>query len=157
MNVPIRSRLVAVTVAAVCAAAVAPVAAADAVYHSEHLDLAAVGNAPLRSGFVQNIKAQGPMVYAHEIFVLNGAAPNTTYTVARNFFFLDPDCSGGFAFRSPVATLDTNAAGNGREDIFVRPSEVPSFFQGIHGVTWTVTDSTGTVVYQTICTAVTLD
>ena len=157
MNVPIRARFVAVTVAAVCAAALAPVAAADAVYQSEHLDLAAVGDAPLRSGFVQNIKAQGPMVYAHEIFVLNGAVPNTTYTVTRNFFFLDPDCSGGFAFQSSVATLGTNAAGNGRADIFVRPSEVPSFLQGVHGVTWTVTNSAGTVVYQTACTAVTLD
>jgi hypothetical protein len=140
-----------------CAAALAPLAAADAVYHSEHLSFAAIGGAPLRSGFVQNIKAQGPKVYAHEIFVLNGAVPNATYTVNRNFFFLDPECADGSAFRSPVATLETNAAGNDREDVFVRPSQIPPAFRGVHGVMWTVTSSTGAVVYQTTCTAVTLD
>jgi hypothetical protein len=40
--------------------------------------LVPVAGAPLRSGFVQNIKAEGPHVYAHEIFVLNGAAPGAT-------------------------------------------------------------------------------
>jgi hypothetical protein len=156
MNGPSRSRLVALTVASLCAAAGAPVAAADAVYHSEHLALAAVGDAPLRSGFVQNIKAQGPMVYAHEIFVLNGAAPNTTYTVTRNFFFRDPDCAGS-ANSDLVAELNTNAAGNAREGIAIGPSQIPPFLQGVHGITWTVTDSAGSVAYQTTCTAVTLD
>ena len=65
----------------------APFAAADRVYHSEHLRFEPVGGAPLRSGFVENIKAKGPRVYAHEIFVLNGARPLATYTVTRNFFF----------------------------------------------------------------------
>lgn len=57
----------ALATAAVAVAALAPLAAADAVYHSEHLDLVPVGNAPLRSGFVQNIKAEGPTIYAHEV------------------------------------------------------------------------------------------
>ncbi|MEP7334819.1 MAG: hypothetical protein ABI717_03470 [Actinomycetota bacterium] len=157
MNLQIGVRCLAFAGAAMCAAALAPLAAGDAVYHSEHLNLAPVGGAPLRSGFVQNIKAEGPRVYAHEVFVLNGAVLNATYTVTRNFFFLDPRCAGGSAFRSPVATLQTNAAGNGREDVFVRPSEVPPAFRGVHGVIWTVTDSAGAVVYQTTCTAVTLD
>ena len=47
-----------------------------------------------RSGFVENIKAQGPQVYAHELFVLNGASPRTTYTVLRDFCFRDPECAG---------------------------------------------------------------
>ncbi len=71
-----------VAAAAVPVAALAPLAAADAVYHSEHLDLAPVGSAPLRSGFVQNIKAEGPNVYAHEVFVLNGAVPNARTAAA---------------------------------------------------------------------------
>ena len=66
--------------------ALAPAASADAVYHTEHLGLTPVGGAPLRSGFVQNIKAEGPTIYAHEIYVLNGAQPNTTYTVTNNFY-----------------------------------------------------------------------
>ena len=50
------------------AALLPPAAAADSVYHSEHLRLTPVAGAPLRSGFVENIKAEGPRVYAHEIF-----------------------------------------------------------------------------------------
>ena len=126
-------------------------------YHSEHLALTPVGSAPLRSGFVENIKAEGPTVYAHEIFVLNGASPNTTYTVTRNFFFLQPDCSGdGLVFNDEVAVLQTNAAGNARGDLIVRPADVAGA-EGRSGVFWSLADETGLVVYRTACTAVTLD
>ena len=37
-------------------------------------------------GFVQNIHANGPNVYAHEQYVLNGANPKTTYRVVLNIF-----------------------------------------------------------------------
>jgi hypothetical protein len=142
--------------AAAAAALVAPTAAADRVYHSEHLRLTPVGGAPLRSGFVENIKAEGPRVYAHEIFALNGARARTTYTVTRNFFFLDPECDGQVVFPSDVATLRTNTSGNARGDVFVRPSEVAGF-EGVHGVRWTVQDASGALAYRTRCTAVTLD
>ena len=146
--------VLAVTVAIV--AARAPLAAADAVYHTEHLALTPVGGAPLRSGFVQNIKAQGPNVYAHELFVLNGAAPNTTFTVTRRFFFLDPECDGTLVFPSDLTTLESNQAGNAKDDIFVRPEDTAGF-AGVHGVLWTVTDGHGAIRYRTVCTAVTLD
>src|SRR5215211_3251163 len=135
-----------------------PPAHADRVYHSEHLALTPVGGAPLRSGFVQNIKAEGPRVYAHEIFVLNGALPRTTYTVSRNLFPFDPDCSGeNGVFTSAVGNLRTNAAGNARDDTKVTPEEVAGF-EGVHGVRWTVVqNATGALVYRTGCTAVTLD
>jgi hypothetical protein len=133
------------------------VASADRVYHSQHLALTPVGSAPLRSGFVENIKAEGPRVYAHEVFVLNGASPDTTYTVTRNFFYLQPDCSGdGPVFTDEVAVLQTNAAGNARGDVLVRPADVAGA-EGLSGVFWSVADETGTVVYRTACTAVTLD
>jgi hypothetical protein len=136
--------------------AVTPVRA-DRVYHSEHLDLVAVGGAPLRSGFVQNIKAEGPEVYAHEILVLNGARPRAAYTATRNFFPFDPDCDGdNGVFASEVATLITNGSGNARGDVFVRPDEVAGF-EGVHGVLWTVHNGAGAVVYRTRCTRVTLD
>jgi hypothetical protein len=140
-----------------CAALVPPFAAADRVYHTEHLSLAAVGGAPLRSGFVQNIKAEGPRIYAHEIFVLNGARKRTTYTVTRDFFFQDPECAGSLVFHDEdIAELRTNASGNAREDVFVEPAEVAGF-EGVHGVMWTVRDAGGAVAYRTACTAVTLD
>lgn len=139
-------------------AAFAPPAAADMVYHSEHLELAPVGGAPLRSGFVENIKAEGPEVYAHEISVLSGALQETTYTVKRHVFPFDPDCSGeNGVFSSQVAGLRTNAAGNARSDAKVTAEDVAGF-EGVHGVEWTVThDPTGVLAYQTTCTAVTLD
>jgi hypothetical protein len=61
----------------IAALALAPAAGADRVYHSEHMTLTPVDTAPLRSGFVQNVHANGPNVYAHEIYVLSGALPNT--------------------------------------------------------------------------------
>jgi hypothetical protein len=149
--------LLRLTASALVVAALTPsTASADRVYHTEHLSLTAVGGAPLRSGFVQNIKAEGPRVYAHEIFVLNGARPKTAYTVTRDFFFLDPECDGQLVFHSPVATLQTNASGNARGDVFVRPADVAGF-EGVHGVMWTVRQAGGAIAYRTRCTAVTLD
>ena len=151
-------RLLWLTASAAAFAALAPLpAAADRVYHSEHLDLAAVGGAPLRSGFVQNIKAEGPRIYAHEIFVLNGAGRRTTYTVTRDFFFKDPACVGSAVFHDEdIATLRTNASGNARGDVFVEPADVAGF-EGVHGVTWTVRVAGGAIAYRTSCTTVTLD
>ena len=130
-------RLPLLTVTALVLAA--PTASADQVYHSEHLNFVTVGGAPLRSGFVQNIKAQGP-----------------TYTVTRDFFVFNPKCDGEADFHSPVATLRTNASGNAKADVFVRPAEVAGF-EGVHGVTWTVHQAGGAIAYRTLCTAVTLD
>jgi hypothetical protein len=143
--------------AVACVTWLPAVASADRVYHSQHLALTPVGSAPLRSGFVENIKAEGPTVYAHELFVLNGASPDTTYTVTRDFFYLQPDCSGdGPVFMDEVAMLQTNAAGNARGDLLVRPADVAGA-EGVSGVFWSVADETGTVVYQTACSVVTLD
>src|SRR4029453_3553390 len=44
----------------------------DSNYPPAHIALAPVGSAPLTSGFVENIHANGPNVYAHEIYQLNG-------------------------------------------------------------------------------------
>src|SRR4051812_30264200 len=89
----------------------APSAFGDAVYHSEHLALTPVGDAPLRSGFVENIHANGPQVFAHEVYALNGASPRTTYDVTLLLYPLDPSCSGS-PIAVPEITLRTNAAGN---------------------------------------------
>jgi hypothetical protein len=74
-----KRRLAVLTLAAtaVVVGAFPPLASADRVYHSEHLSLAPVGSAPLCSGFVESVKADGPTVYAHEIFVLGGALPDS--------------------------------------------------------------------------------
>src|SRR5215210_9157281 len=127
----VRGVAVAASLAAIALAT--PPAHADRVYHSEHLALAPVGGAPLRSGFVQNIKAEGPRIYAHEIFALNGARARTTYTVTRDLFVQDPECAGQLVFHEDVATLRTNTSGNARGDVFVEPAAAEGF-EGVHGV-----------------------
>ena len=149
--------LVACTAAAVVGV-LAPTAGADAVYHTDHLPLNAVGGPPLRSGFVQNIKGNGPQIYARELYVLNGAKPNSTYTVTRYFHPFNAAC-GGSAASDVLARLVTNAAGNARSEIVVRPEDIPPVIVDVkhaHGVLWRVSDATG-VAYETPCAAVTID
>src|SRR5262245_62603419 len=94
-------------------AALPGVAAGDAVYHTQHMELTAVGDAPLRSGFVQNIKANGRTIYAHEVYVLNGASRRASYTVTNHFFFEDPTCADpANDFPADTALLRTNRSGN---------------------------------------------
>jgi len=136
--------------------ALAPGAVADKVYHSEHMRLEPVGSAPLAKGFVENIHADGPSVYAHEIYVLNHASPDTSYEVHLLAYPFDPACEGApadFGF----TTLTTNGAGNGRASRLIRPADVPAELRdATHGIRWEVR-SGGATVYATDCTAVTLD
>jgi hypothetical protein len=133
------------------------VAAGDAVYHTQHMELTTVGDAPLRSGFVQNIKANGPTIYAHEVYVLSGAGRRATYTVTNHFFFEDTTCSDpANDFPTDTAELRTNRSGNGKAEVFFVPADVEGL-QGVHGVMWTIQNSNGDVVYETGCSRVTLD
>ena len=68
-------------------------ALADGTYHSGHYALAPLAGAPLRSGFVENIHPNGPNIYAHEQYVVNGAQPNTDYQVELSIFPGDLTCS----------------------------------------------------------------
>jgi hypothetical protein len=140
-------RALALVVSAIAFAVVVPSAAADSVYHTEHLALRPVGDAPLRSGFVMNIKAEGPVVYAHEVYVLNGAVPNETYTVTNNFHYLDPECVDN-VFPFDTAAMTTGPAGDARAEAKFAPADVAGF-QGVSGVFWTLRDSHGIIVYQT--------
>ena len=94
---------------AAIAGALAPLAAADAVYHTQHLALNPVGGAPLHRGFVQNAKAEGPRVYAHELFTLNGAAPNTTYTVTNWYVDDEWDVVRSRGLRATTRTAGTTS------------------------------------------------
>ena len=145
-------------VAAVGALLLPAYASADSVYHSEHLPLVAVGGAPLDHGFVQNIHANGQKVYAHEIYSLKGALPNTTYQVFLLVHLGDPGCDGSTATDFGPTTLTTNGGGNGTADRFILVADVPSAIRNqTHGVRWEVRTTGGTLVYQAACTNVTLD
>lgn len=140
--------LVAVTLGA---AALAGAAAADAVYHTERLELAGLAGAP-GGGMVVNVHTNGPQVYAHEIYTLRDAVPGT-YQVILNVFPTSLDCTGT-ALAFPTATLDTNARGNGRADVKFTPEDVAGFRGMTLSLSWTVT---GPATYVTGCTVVVLD
>jgi hypothetical protein len=140
--------LVAVTLAA---AALAGTASADAVYHSERLDLKGVAGAP-GGGMVVNVHTNGPQVYAHEIYTLRQAVPGT-YQMILNVFPTSLGCTG-MALAVPTATLETNARGNGRADLKFTPEDVTGFRGMTFSLSWTVT---GPATYVTSCTVVVLD
>jgi hypothetical protein len=128
----------------------------DAVYHSAHLALSPSHAAPLRSGFVENIHANGPNVFAHEQYVLNGAAANTTYTVVIHLSdSLDISCAAPF-LNLTTTTLTTNVAGNGSAYHVFTPAEADGLVNSTFRAYWTV-ELNGSVVYTTDCVSITLD
>jgi len=138
------------------ALALVPTALGDAVYHSAHIALSATGAAPLRSGFVENIHADGPNVFAHEQYVLNGAATSTSYTVVIHVAAaLDTSCAAPF-LNLATATLTTNVAGNGSAYHVFTPADVDGLANSTFNAYWTV-ELNGNVVYSTDCGPITLD
>jgi hypothetical protein len=133
------------------AAALAGTAAADAVYHTERLELVGLAGAP-GGGMVVNVHTNGPQVYAHEIYTLRHAVPGT-YQVILNVFPTSLDCTG-MALAVPTATLETNARGNGQADVKFTPEDVTAFRGMTFSLSWTVT---GPATYVTGCTVVVLD
>jgi hypothetical protein len=146
-------------IAALATAALVPGARADQTFHSERIPLLPVNGAPLQSGFVVDIHANRPRIYALERYALNGAMPNTTYGVVSQIY-LDPTCSASFLGTFPDATLQTNAAGNGEAKYVPISPEVITQF-GLHnttlGINWQVLSNDGTVMYVTGCIAVPAD
>ena len=134
-------------------------ASADGVYTSEHIALIPAGGQPLRTGFVENIHTNGPVVFALERYVLNGASPATTYQVELHLWIFDATCPGDLSQAQavlPTTSFTTNAAGNGIGTGRFSPSDAT----GLHGLTigivWTLSTN-GAVAYQTACTDVVLD
>ena len=144
-------RILGLVAVALVAAALAGDAAADAVYHTERLELAGLAGAP-GGGMVVNVHTSGPQVYAHEIYTLRDAVPGT-YEVTLNVFPTSLDCTGT-ALAVPTATLVTNANGNGRADVKFTPEDVAGFRGMTFSLSWTVT---GPATYVTGCTVVVLD
>lgn len=131
-------------------------ASADGFYYTERLNLVPVGGAPLRSGYVINIHANGLNIYAREMYELNGASANTTYQVVGNLYLSNTSCLGAADAVIPTAVLHTNISGNGTAEHIYTPEDAA----GLHGLTvggrWQVWDG-ATLSYQTECTVVTLD
>jgi hypothetical protein len=143
--------LAALATAVAVAAMFAGTAAADRVYHTERLDLSGAGGAP-GGGMIVNIHANGPAVYAHEVYLLRHAVPGT-YQVSLTLFPTSLDCTGP-SQGIPTAMIETNAVGNGRADVKFTPEDVGGLRGTTVSISWSVT---GPATYVTDCTVVTLD
>jgi hypothetical protein len=144
-----------VALALLSAATVAPHAAADQTFHTEQIPLMAVGGAPLQSGFVVDVHANGPTIFAQERYVLVGATSNTSYQVQLNVYpSSDTSCSGA-TLLPPIqeARLVTNGVGNGEAGFTFTPPGPPA---GIYNLQWQVLNGS-TVAYETACTPVAVD
>jgi hypothetical protein len=141
--------------AALLTLGVSSAVSADSAYHTERIGLHPIDDAPLRSGSVVNIHANGPQVYAQERYLLNGALPDHDYELSLMVHVFDPDCAQAAVefLRVPIST---NAAGNGHAKAPTIPPEAVEGLAGEHGVNWIVYDG-DTAVYETGCQNVILD
>jgi hypothetical protein len=146
-------RLLCLGVVAIVALIAATPAAADQVHHTTRSAFHAVGDAPLRSGFIANIHANGPNVFAHEVYTLNGALPNTTLQVVAHVYFDDLNCGGTPNVSLPVGELTTNRAGNATDDIVLslEAANALGFRNATGADRWEILLD-GEVVYESDCT-----
>jgi hypothetical protein len=145
-----RTVLILISAAALALGLAGP-SAADPVYRTERLALQGVGGAP-GGGMIVNVHANGPNVYAHEIYTLSHAVPGT-YQVVLNVYPGSLDCSGS-PIVLPTAEITTNAVGNGRADAKFTPEMVGELRGSTVSISWTVI---GPATYVTRCAVVTLD
>lgn len=130
-----------------------PRVSADQTFHTERLPLAPVSGAPLHQGFVVDVHANGPVIFAQERYVLVGAAPDATYQVELAAY-PDTACAQPPLLEIPEATLATNAAGNGEAALTFSAGNAPA--PGTYNLQWHVL-SGGTIAYETACTSVAVD
>ena len=133
---------------------------ADQVFHTQRLSFsltefgALAGHLELRSGHVVDIHANGPVIGALERYMINGAAPNTSYQVILHLF--EGGCEGEQIALVPTATLETDAQGNAHGKVVFTPAQLAPFAGMVFGVRWTLVAG-GIIAYQTPCIVVAVD
>ena len=152
-------RCVAVASALLGAIVPASTASADSVFHSTRYELHALGGAPMSSGFVIDVHANGPTVYAQERYHLMGALPSTTYQVALRAY-ADQGCTN-LITTIPETTMTTDANGNTHGSVTFTPEAVAPFRNpagtATYGLAWVISRQGQSPAYTTGCQVVTLD
>lgn len=152
------SRLASIAMAAISIVVMMAPAAADQAHHTSRSEFHAVDDAPLRSGYILNIHANGPNVFAHEVYSLNGAIPNTTFQVVAHVYFDDLTCGGDPNVSLPIGDITTNNAGNATDDIVLSLDAANALgFRNVSGADLWQILLDGEVVYQSECTLATAD
>jgi hypothetical protein len=149
-----RGKLIAIVCVAATPLVLVATAAADQSFHTSHADVHSIAGAPLRSGFVNDIHTQGVTIGAQERYQLNGAEPNTTYSVALWIYVGSGSCAGATILKITTETFTTNAAGNGEAGFTFPAGPNPPLPQPIP-IKW-VFSSGGVPVYESDCVLVTL-
>jgi opacity protein-like surface antigen len=141
---------------AVVALVIVSAASADAVNHSQHISLTPVAAGEAGSGFVENIHANGPNIYAHEQYSLNNGSPLTTYEVLIHLSApADTTCSAPFLVLT-TASFTTNVAGNGSANHVFTPTDAGPLRGATWRAYWTLETPAG-VAYTTSCQTIVLD
>jgi hypothetical protein len=150
-----RGKLIAVVCLIAAPLMLVATAAADQSFHTSHADVHPISDAPLRSGFVNDIHTQGVTIGAQELYQLNGAAPGTTYTVALWIYARGSGSCAGTPLRIlPTETFTTNAAGNGEAGhTFLANPNAPPPNPVPTPIKW-VFSTGGAAVYETDCVLV---
>lgn len=134
---------------------------ADRAYHTERIPITASGlegHPELRAGAVVNIHAEGPMRWAIEEYMVNAAAPDTTYWVVIEVT-VGEDCNAVPDAQLPTVPLVTDARGNARGSATFSPEDIAGFPKiPVHG-RWSlrVGNADGPEAYGTECTRVVID
>jgi hypothetical protein len=132
--------------------------AAAAPLPAQHFSLMPLGAEPLQQGFVEVIHPDGPEVYAHHVYQLNGARSKQTYAVVISIWTSSLTCSDDPQFVLPAAVVVTNSSGNGNADVVLDPELVAAL--GLRGLTigGNVTlFHDGSPAYTTGCKVIQLD
>ena len=130
-------------------------AQADQDFHTTQYPLSSVVDGSAH-GWVIDIHAQGPRIYAQERYLLRDVGPGQTY-VMNLYAYSDSDCGDLVVPVPGTATMTANIAGNARGGTTFTPAAVEGLPRTTYYLRWQVTDATGAVAYQTACVAVALD
>jgi hypothetical protein len=112
---------------------------ADQEFHSVRLPLlatGAVGHPELRSGHVMDIHSDGDSTAGHELYMVNGAAPNTGYSVVLD---LNLSGCGGPGPMLPFANgvvVTTDDRGNGTGSVFLSQEDLTLVVGFTLGISW---------------------
>jgi hypothetical protein len=130
-------------------------AQADQGFHTTQYPLSSVTDGS-GHGWVIDVHAQGPTIYAQERYQLRDVEPGQTYVM--NLYAYSDDGCGDLVVAVPgTATMTANAAGNARGGTTFVPAALEGLPRTTYHLRWQVTDATGVVVHQTECVAVALD
>jgi hypothetical protein len=132
-----------------------PTAQADQAFHTTQYPLSSVADGSVH-GWVIDIHAQGPTIYAQERYLLRDVTPGQTY-VMNLYAYSDPACTDLVVPVPGTATMTATAAGIAHGATTFVPAAVEGLPRTTYYLRWQVTDSTGAVAYQTPCVPVALD